>query len=60
MPSKNEKVNSAMQILLTLVFVASGLLVLFAPNFLIQEALPEATQKFAAGWLGFILGYWLS
>jgi len=60
MPSKNEKVNAIMQILVSLVVLAVGIFALTAPNFLFLVALSDSTQKMAAGWVGLVIGYWLS
>lgn len=60
MPSKNEKVNAIMQIVVSVIVLVVGILALTAPNFLFHVALSEGTQKMAAGWVGLVIGYWLS
>ena len=60
MASKNEKVNVVMQILVSLVMLVFGILVLTAPNVPFPEGTTEQTQKFATGWIGLVIGYWLS
>jgi len=58
--SKNEKANVWMQIVVSLIMLGFGILVLTAPNFLITGPVPDGTQKFAAGWIGLVIGYWLA
>ena len=60
MASKNEKVNAVMQIIVSLIMLVFGVLVLTAPNMLFPETASDGMQKLAAGWLGAIVGYWLS
>ena len=60
MASKNEKVNAVMQIIVSLIMLVFGVLVLTAPNMLFSETASDGMQKLAAGWLGAIVGYWLS
>ena len=60
MASKNEKINVIMQILVSSVLLVFGIFVLTAPNIVFPEATTDQAQKFAAGWLGAIIGYWLS
>jgi hypothetical protein len=48
-----------MQILVSLLVLAWGFHVLAAPNYMIAVADHEA-QKWAAGWIGLVVGYWLS
>ena len=60
MASKNEKANVIMQIVVSLVLLVFGILVLTAPNIVFPEPTTDQAQKFAAGWLGAIIGYWLS
>ena len=60
MASKNEKINVIMQILVSSILLVFGILVLTAPNIVFPEATTDQAQKFAAGWLGAIIGYWLS
>ena len=49
-----------MQIVVSLVLLVFGILVLTAPNIVFPEPTTDQAQKFAAGWLGAIIGYWLS
>ncbi|HJR61509.1 MAG TPA: hypothetical protein VJ813_19025 [Vicinamibacterales bacterium] len=60
MPSQNPKVNAVMQILVSVIVLVAGILALTAPNFFFHAALSEGTQKMAAGWVGLVIGYWLS
>lgn len=60
MASKNEKVNAVMQILVSLTLLLMGILVLTAPNVVFPAALSQDLQKVASGWIGVVLGYWLS
>ena len=49
-----------MRILVSLLVLGTGLAVLTAPNFLFLEKFDDSTQKIAAGWIGAVVGYWLS
>jgi hypothetical protein len=56
-PDKQERPKDASARLIVLI---AGILALTAPNFLYHAALSEGTQKMAAGWVGLVIGYWLS
>ena len=60
MPSGNQKVNVVMQIVITMMVLVSGILVLTAPNFAFPATFDDSVQKWAAGWVGALIGYWLS
>lgn len=60
MASKNEKVNAVMQILVSLIMLVLAILILTAPNAIFPQPVDQGLQKAAAGWLGAIIGYWLS
>jgi hypothetical protein len=49
-----------MQVLVSLVVLVVGLLVLTSPNFVFHQNFDESTKKWAAGWVGAVIGYWLS
>jgi hypothetical protein len=49
-----------MQVLVSLVVLVVGLLVLTSPNFAFHQNFDESTKKWAAGWVGAVIGYWLS
>jgi len=49
-----------MRIVVSLFALILGGLILTAPNFIFDEALNAGTQKIAAGWIGAVIGYWLS
>lgn len=51
---------AVMRILVSLLLLVFGILVLTAPNFMFVEKFDEGIQKIAAGWIGGVIGYWLS
>ena len=55
-----QKVKVWMQVLVSLVVLVVGLLVLTSPNFVFHQNFDESTKKWAAGWVGAVIGYWLS
>ncbi len=54
-----EKHRVWMQIIVSLVLLFAGIVILTAPNRFVGE-LSQDTQKVAAGWVGAVIGYWLS
>lgn len=55
-----EKVKVWMQIIVSLVVLFTGLLILTSPNFAFHQNFDEGTKKWAAGWVGAVVGYWLA
>ncbi len=49
-----------MQVIVSLTVLIIGLLVLTAPNFVFHQNFDEPTKRWAAGWVGAVIGYWLS
>ena len=49
-----------MQVLVSLLILAFGFAVLVAPNGFIEQPVDEGTKRWAAGWIGLVIGYWLS
>jgi hypothetical protein len=49
-----------MQIVVSLVALAVGLIILTSPSPILPAASDEGTKKFASGWVGAVIGYWLS
>lgn len=60
MPSKDEKANVCMQIAISLGLFVFGVIVLTAPNWLFPQAFDPGVKQMAAGWIGAVVGYWLS
>lgn len=59
-PAPEQKLRAWMQVIISLVLLVAGILILTSPNFIFPNALDEGTKRFAAGWIGAIVGYWLS
>lgn len=55
-----QKARVWMQIIVRLIILVVGLVILASPNPLLPIASDEGTKKFAAGWVGAVIGYWLS
>jgi len=55
-----QKIRVWMQVIVSLMILIVGLLVLTAPNFVFQQTFDESTKRWAAGWIGAVVGYWLS
>ncbi len=55
-----QKIKVWMQVVVSLLLLLTGILVLTAPNYVLRHDFDEATKRFAAGWIGAIIGYWLS
>ena len=49
-----------MQVIVSGIMLVSGILILSAPHRILPHTFDEATKRFAAGWIGAIIGYWLS
>jgi sulfite exporter TauE/SafE len=56
--STQQKVRVWMQVVVSLVLLIAGVLVLLDPAWL--PRFDESTKKIAAGWVGAVVGYWLS
>lgn len=46
--------------MVTILVLVFGFAALASPNLIFRHAVSDATQKFAAGWIGLVIGYWLS
>ena len=55
-----QKVKAWMQIVVSLILLIAGIMILTSPNVLFPQAIDEGTKRFAAGWIGAVIGYWLS
>lgn len=51
---------AVMRILISAALLAAGFIMLSAPNFAIAHEISDGVQKLAAGWVGAVVGYWLS
>lgn len=49
-----------MRIFVTLIVLVVALGILTAPNRMFSQHFDEGIQKFAVGWIGAIIGYWLA
>jgi hypothetical protein len=55
-----QKVRVWMQVAVSLLGLVTGILILTSPNFAFQHQFDEGTKKLASGWIGAVIGYWLS
>ncbi len=55
-----EKARVFMQIGVSLVILFVGILILTTPNRLLPTSFDEGTKRIATGWIGAVVGYWLS
>jgi cytochrome b subunit of formate dehydrogenase len=53
-----QKVRVWMQVAVSLILLISGILILIDPHWL--PRFDESLKKIAAGWVGAVVGYWLS
>ena len=51
---------AVMRIVVSLIVLVTGLAVLTAPNFIFCDKPDDTAQKWAAGVVGIVVGYWLS
>ena len=49
-----------MRIIVSVSVMIAGFAILTAPNFLVNHRPDDSVQKFAAGWIGAAVGYWLA
>jgi len=49
-----------MRIIVTLIVLLVGIAILTAPNRVFDHRFDDGIQKFAAGWIGAVIGYWLA
>jgi cytochrome b subunit of formate dehydrogenase len=56
--ASSQKVRVWMQVVISLILLITGILVLLDPHWL--PHFDESTKKIAAGWVGAVIGYWLS
>jgi hypothetical protein len=49
-----------MRVTVSFIALLFGILVLTAPHRIIPHTFDEATKRLAAGWIGAVIGYWLS
>lgn len=55
-----QKVRVWMQVIVSLAVLIGSFLVLYAPNKVLTGQFDESTKRLAAGWIGAVIGYWLS
>jgi hypothetical protein len=53
-----DKLRSWMQVIISLIVLVTGILLLIDPRWMPQ--VDENTKKIASGWIGAVIGYWLS
>ncbi len=53
-----EKVKVWMQVIVSFILLVSGITLLIGPSWL--PHVDESLKKIAAGWIGAVIGYWLS
>jgi len=49
-----------MQICVSVIVLFFGIAILTSPNAIFAHNIDESTKKWAAGWIGVVIGYWLS
>lgn len=55
-----QKVRVWMQVIVSLVLLAAGFIVLVSPASIFPKPIDESTKRLATGWIGAVVGYWLS
>jgi hypothetical protein len=55
-----QKVKLLMQICVSVIVLFFGIAILTSPNAIFAHNIDESTKKWAAGWIGVVIGYWLS
>lgn len=55
-----QKTRVWMQVIVSLILLVAGILILASPNIIFRQSVDESTKKLAAGWVGAVIGYWLS
>lgn len=56
--TSQQKVRIWMQVVVSFILLASGILILADPSSL--PRFDESLKRIAAGWIGAVVGYWLS
>lgn len=56
--TSHQKVRLGMQVAVSFILLATGILALIDPAWL--PRLDESMKRIAAGWVGAVVGYWLS
>ena len=56
--TSQQKVRIWMQVAVSFILLVSGILILADPSWLPQ--FDESLKRIAAGWVGAVIGYWLS
>jgi hypothetical protein len=54
------KLRIWMQIAVSAILLLAGIGVLASPNPIFPHQIDEGSKKFAAGWIGAVIGYWFS
>ncbi len=55
-----KKVRIWMQVAVSLIVLVAAIIALDSPNAIIPRVLDESTKRLATGWIGAVIGYWLS
>jgi hypothetical protein len=55
-----QKTRIWMQIAVSVLLLIAGILIITAPNQFLSHSFDEGTKRIAAGWIGLVVGYWLS
>jgi hypothetical protein len=55
-----QKVRVWMQVVISFILLIAGFLVLASPNPILPTQFDESTKRLATGWIGAVIGYWLS
>ena len=60
LPSHQQKIRVWMQVVVSVLLLVTGFLVLISPTRIFPMPMDESTKKLASGWIGAVIGYWLS
>lgn len=60
LPTHSEKVRVWMQVFVSALILVTGFLIIISPHRIFSAPMDDSSKKLAAGWIGAVIGYWLS